>query len=435
MKPHVISCSGTADFLAALPEFLGFTASDSIFLIFFSGKRAQSAARFDLPPTGSTAEHTAQLLNGIEHVVRKARQHSPGFSEPALVITTAERFAGLGDAPRRSLAERIEHRLLRDGVKLRESCVRAADGWGSYADRELPERGRSLDDIRNSRAVRHAPKRETPVPDLATWGDIPRPDRRRARTIADYLRDFRDVYFPGALENPPCSDAPGEPSMDRWAPFREIEQLARALHCADRRLSPRLTARLIRATLHRDTWFMLTLALLTRPEFPAELAKDFSTNIFHQVPLTTTEAHAVSCPQTPPNWNIRETIGSVQPTWEGRTQLVLVRAHLLTAISECPTALRGRILALSGWVWWVTGIQTVAVHHAALALKQAPDDDLIREVHQLLTMPVPGTPAAVGSTRLGGGEVYSSSEITQLIESGLAELGSVGSVSDERTGG
>src|SRR5690606_7463560 len=48
--PEIIKCRTTADFLAALPLLVGFTATNSIFIVLFSGKAAGRTIRLDLPP-------------------------------------------------------------------------------------------------------------------------------------------------------------------------------------------------------------------------------------------------------------------------------------------------------------------------------------------------------------------------------------------------
>lgn len=82
--PVVLKCRGTADFIAALPHMTGFTASDSVFLVIFTGNRATRALRVDLPDEegGPAAE---ALLDFLEEAVRHG---PPEERDPAIVLAT-----------------------------------------------------------------------------------------------------------------------------------------------------------------------------------------------------------------------------------------------------------------------------------------------------------------------------------------------------------
>lgn len=314
--PDVLSCQTTADFLAALPHLIGYTASNSLFVVCFTGKRAGRAMRVDLPPDERPST-TLPLLELLSDILGSLEEPDGG-GEPALVITTDRTFAESGGAPWRVLARRITRRLRRDGFSPREFCCIATDGWVSYLDPAAPPLGHSLQEIEESKISRQAREMGGTVPDLSELGALPRPDRRRTAALARALDDWRPPECP-AIEDP------------------TIIALGRALRGDTERLSPRMTARLLRAAQHSDRWFLLAVGILTRPEFPGELAPEMQPGVFTDVPIDPAAEPANPIASI---WSIRRLLTSLTPYFEAHERLRPIRQMLLTAAAEAPEPLR-----------------------------------------------------------------------------------------------
>lgn len=147
-EQEVIRCETTADFLAALPRLVGFTATNSLFVVLFSGKRTGGTIRVDLPDAHDPWKVAGYLDELCELIERVRRTH--GSSAPAIVISSAETFAETGGIPWRAFARQLKRRLSRDGHRLRELCCIAPDGWVSYLEPNPPRRGHPLSEISGS---------------------------------------------------------------------------------------------------------------------------------------------------------------------------------------------------------------------------------------------------------------------------------------------
>lgn len=176
----IVRCTTTADFLAALPRLTGFSSTNSLFVVFFSGKRATGSMRVTLP-AADAGPSMHDFVHTVADLVRRARQ-AHGRDEPALVISSSVSFAEAGRTPWRSLALHLESRLERDGIGVRALCCIAPDGWACYRDSNTPQHGHSLDVIRSSHAAS-----PIPVPTLEDLGAL-RPeasaDERQAMLVA-----------------------------------------------------------------------------------------------------------------------------------------------------------------------------------------------------------------------------------------------------------
>lgn len=363
--PDVLSCRTTADFLAALPHLIGYTASNSLFVVCFTGKRAGRAMRVDLPPDERPST-TLPLLELLSDILGSLEEPDGGGA-PALVITTDRTFAEAGDAPWRVLARRITRRLRRDGFAPREFCCIASDGWVSYLEPAAPPLGHPLREIEESPISRQAREIDGTIPDLSELGALPRPDRRRTAALTRALEDWHQPDCP-AIED------------------ATVIALGRALRGDTERLTPRMTARLLRAAEHSDRWLLLAVGILTRPEFPGELAPDLPPGVFTDVPIDPDAE-----PENPIDsvWSIRRLLTSLTPEFEAHERLRPIRQMLLTAAAEAPESLRPGVLALSAWLWWGSGSQTVAQRQVGLALEIDPAHEISRMVERLTAVPLP----------------------------------------------
>ncbi|UOR00643.1 DUF4192 family protein [Leucobacter allii] len=426
--PHVLRCRSSADFLAALPRLIGYTAPDSLFVLFFQGDRSGHALRADLPPTDA-APDSVELL---EFLCRIIADYDDGAGPTAVgvVISSALSFADAEGPPWRRLARRIERRLRRERVALRELCCVAPDGWISFLDPRAPDRGRPLAEITASPIAREARDAGETVPELARLGEIPEPDPERAAQVRAALRaPSPDLPEPEPV--PPRASGSGSPrasgsgspgasgsgnpddastaaggasrAADRRrarAMIAETAALARALRDGAPPLAPPATAALAQCAADPDRWLLLAVAILTRPEFAEELAERLGPERFLGVAVDTgADGSAGPGPHgslddraiPAEGWSIRGILTAVCPGFTEQARLPALTERLLTALGETPTSHRPGLLALSGWVWWLSGNQTVATRQLAEALTLDPEQPLARMVARLVRAPLYGS--------------------------------------------
>ena len=344
--PTVLRCSTTADFLAALPLLTGFTARNSLFVVFFSEHRATQTMRLDLPPDESPAS-VAPLLDFI----CSALAHF-GLGSPAIVITTDTSFAEARGAPWRRLAGGLERRLRRDGFAPRELCCVAVDGWVSFLDPQAPLLGRPLSEVERSRVSqrRKAPQRH--IPDLDDLGKLPSRSSSRTTRVSQAL----------AQQRPYTTAHAGETA---W--LYEVSTVCRSLLNSEGQLAPFAAAALLRTLERPERWAPLAIGLLTRPDFPCELAEEFPAGSFARISV---QAHG---PDTRASfWSLSHLLSNISPDPASRHSLAHVRDILLHTAADAPPPLRAVTLAFSAWLWWVCGNQTVAQRQARLAFDSLP---------------------------------------------------------------
>lgn len=385
--PSVLKCETTADFLAALPQLAGFTAPNSIFIVFFSGKRAGSAARIDLP-SHEDSNDVPSLLDFISAVLHKAGAAGNASAAPAIAITCEQTFASAGGAPWRKFARRLERQLTRDHIRPRELCCIAPDGWVSYFDPAAPQKGNPLSAIEESPITLEARVRGITQPQLSEIGVIPRSTPSQLESVSAALEALAPFPVHEQGTSAPPRLAGLESSADctqlpAW--FQDTAEVTRSLRDQDAHFTAEMKARLIRSANNPDRWLLLTLGILTRPEFPCELARDMSPEAFTGVAI---DLDAGDDPVPKAGWSIRRMLSSICPDFSDRERLAIVRKRLLTLISETPVQHRPGLLALSAWVWWLTGTQTVSRKHIAEALKIDPEHELAHMVQRLSEMPL-----------------------------------------------
>ncbi len=363
--PVVLTCRGTADFLAALPHMTGFTASDSVFLVIFTGNRATRALRVDLPDDegGPAAE---ALLDFLEEAVR----HGPiEERDPAIVLATRRSFAECGGTPYRRLAARVERRLLRDGVRLRELCCVARDGWASYLDADAPSGGNPLSDITESSVA--APPVRASVrrwPSLTELGELRESEPSFARAVARACACEAERADRSELLRD------GRP-LSEW--IAETCESSRALLDAEVPLTPADIARIALRCGDPGGWLVLALCVLTRPEFPAEIIRDVPPDRLLDLP--------VDGPR--PGLSIRDLLEFTASRFTGHDRLRVPQARLIEITSALPDPLRPGTLALSAWLWWLYGLQSVARKHLRLGTAIAPEHAMLGMVSRLISRP------------------------------------------------
>lgn len=188
--PELIRCETTADFLAALPRLVGFTATNSLFIVFFNGKRSSASLRVDLPARrdqGSVTRYLDELCDLIND-----HKSAHGESAPVAVISSAEAFAEsvarTGSAPWQYFATRLERRLAREGSPARELCLIAPDGWMSYHDPAAPRLGRPLSELAESSAAG-----KENIPTLRDLGGFPDASGPEIAQVSVAFAEFSDT--------------------------------------------------------------------------------------------------------------------------------------------------------------------------------------------------------------------------------------------------
>ncbi len=353
----VLRCSGTADFLAALPFLTGFTAHNSLFLVLFEGRRAGRAIRVDLPHSDSPSD-TSLLLEAICSLMRET---GAGFDGPALVITCERTFAESGDAPWRRFAKRLERRFVREGWWLRELACIAPDGWAAYRDPSTPRRGRPLSEIWASPITQEGNALGGPNESLDTIGELPQPDPALVSEVAGEL----------AREGAP----------------REVDWVHRTMECArvmlqdqDSPSDPAALAEFIGSAQRPASWLLLAFSAITRPEFVLELAATVGAERFEDFTIDFEPAASETGRR---GWSIRGLLDSTAEEAPDQQKLRQAIAAVSHCTAHAPVDQRPALLALLAWAWWMLGMQTVAERLVIQAFEIHPGHELASMVQRL----------------------------------------------------
>lgn len=394
--PTVLRCSGTADFLAALPALTGFTAENSLFAVLFSGRRANRAIRFDLPDPGDTGA-VERLLDGVSGLLRTT---GAGREGPAFVITSTRSFSEAGGPPWRELARRLRRRMRQEGWALRDLAVIAPDGWAGLMGRGDSGRRRPLSEISASpiAAVTTAAGVEEAAP-LSELGRLPDPDPRRAAAILAQLAELDrrgsartaeevPARSAGAADTSSASSATGATgatganSAPPWA--YGVVRVARGCFENSGPPDPRLAARLIRASERGDHWLLLLLATMSRAESLIEIIESVGRDRFVDVPV---DIDAGSEPGPELGWSLRRLLHALASMRPDLADLKRAVDVLSDAAAHAPVARRPGLLALLAWAWWMRGMGSVAARVIDEAAEIDADHELLRMMRRLTAGP------------------------------------------------
>ncbi|TFD05635.1 MULTISPECIES: DUF4192 domain-containing protein [unclassified Cryobacterium] len=163
MHPTIVKAQKAQDFLALVPQLLGFVAESSAVLVAFRGNRTCGALRFNLPDDGAPHKVYKRIATTLAGMLCKI----PGVDAVVPVIYTDDSFNDAVGIPREQFAEILNRRLELSGFLLRDSLCVAADAWGSYLDPDCPAAGHPLSDITESPIFEAVPPEAAP--------DLPRP--------------------------------------------------------------------------------------------------------------------------------------------------------------------------------------------------------------------------------------------------------------------
>ena len=204
---EIVKAPTAADFLAAVPSIVGYTANNSLMCIPFSGNRTAGAIRVDLPRALRTSDYRA-VASAVISMLGRMRDVD-GITP---IIYTDSTFLAERGTPWLDFERLLVKRLRDAGYHLPDALCVAADGWASYFDPDYPREGRSLEQIdastvgararelRGGHAVQLTEYSTLPEPDLLVALDIERTlallkshDESECDQLLDRLEQVSDV--------------------------------------------------------------------------------------------------------------------------------------------------------------------------------------------------------------------------------------------------
>lgn len=208
----LVKAHSPADFLAAVPQLVGFEPVNSVVLVGFHGKTTRGALRLDLPIKSVAYKRVATTALGAICKI-------PGVDAVAVIICTDETFGGSAQPPFADFAQLMMKRIGHAGLRLQSALCRAADGWTSYLWEDTPAGGYPLSEIADSPIVGQLP----PV----LTHDVPTIPASTQRRITD---EFARYLQKGAF-HPEFEDVPlfVERALE-WTDDEFVESAAKLLY-------------------------------------------------------------------------------------------------------------------------------------------------------------------------------------------------------------
>jgi hypothetical protein len=205
----IVKASTAQDFLALVPQLLGFEAEESIVFVAFRGKRSIGAMRYDLPAPNSTPAHR-KIATTLVGMVSKL----PEVDAVLPVVYTARPFAGETGVPFADFLRPVIDRFEFSGIDVKDALCVAGDGWGSYLDPACPPGGRPLDGIASSRIEEEIPEElRQPLRSIEEWTRLPAVDlaakervARRIRTLSTMIGVLRTRAWAEGGDAEPTDD-------------------------------------------------------------------------------------------------------------------------------------------------------------------------------------------------------------------------------------
>ena len=186
----VVKAATAKDFLALVPQLVGFPPVDSVVFVAFRGNRTCGAMRFDLPAENEYRAH-APIATTLVGTLSKI----PGVDAVVPVVYTDESFAATPGVPPARFVRTVVARFEFSGFVVRDALCVAADGWGSYFDDKCPPGGRPLAKITASSVGDAIPVDERhPLGDLDEWARLPEVDAGTRKAVALRLCALEDAY-------------------------------------------------------------------------------------------------------------------------------------------------------------------------------------------------------------------------------------------------
>ncbi len=210
MRPTVVKTSQPNEFLALVPELVGFQPENSVALVAFRGNRTCGALRFTLPdPAAPEAVHK-RIATTIVGMACKI----PGVDALVPVVYTDDEFgagAREGDdgMPWRSFMRTLTRRCQLSGFLVRDAFCVGRDGWGSYDDPACPAEGRPLAELAASSPGGNGERPASRLGSLSSWADLPDATPSNRRDTAEALRRLRRRGGDAGSRQPALVDVDG----------------------------------------------------------------------------------------------------------------------------------------------------------------------------------------------------------------------------------
>jgi hypothetical protein len=179
---EVLRATSSADFLAMVPALAGFRPRNSVVFVMFAGKRSAGAPRLDLPTRRRAADYRAIASAAIGMASR-----AQGVDRLVPVVYTDSTFEGEHGIPWLDFMRHVRKQLRDAGFSVGETFCVAADGWGSYVDRDSPASGWSLSEIEQSPLRGDAEWITGPLPDLDALSQLAIPSADELDAMRDWL--------------------------------------------------------------------------------------------------------------------------------------------------------------------------------------------------------------------------------------------------------
>ena len=189
MSKHIVKTANACDFLALVPQLVGFHPENSIVLIAMRGNRTCGALRFNLPDPSAPQRVHQRIATSLVGTICKI----PGVDALVPVTYTDDSFAAASGIPHDRFTDSLVSRAQLSGFLVRDALCVGADAWGSYLDPDCPAQGHPLTDITTSEVTEQMPaqaRRE--LSRVQSGTELPRVDMAdRERLARRYRRVTR----------------------------------------------------------------------------------------------------------------------------------------------------------------------------------------------------------------------------------------------------
>ncbi|TDW29154.1 DUF4192 domain-containing protein [Cryobacterium psychrophilum] len=193
MQPTIVKTSEAFDFLALVPQLVGFQPEQSMVLVAFRGNRTCGALRFNLPE----ADAAAKVLRRIATTLIGTLCKIPGVDAVVPVAYTGESFTEANGIPQERFMGCLVKRAEMSGFLVRDALCVGADAWGSYLDPHCPASGRSLGFITDSRVHEPPPPgARGSIGTLASGTELPRVSPAQRERVAREYRRYAGLHAP-----------------------------------------------------------------------------------------------------------------------------------------------------------------------------------------------------------------------------------------------
>lgn len=167
----IIRSSTGAEFLSMVPALAGYTATDSVLVVPFEGKRTIGRVmRLDLPGPRPREVHDALASLLLGNLSRLDR-----VDGLVLVVYAPGPFPNARAAHDR-LRRTLERRLRDGGFRIVDSFLVADDGWASWQERRGPWAGHPLEQIESGEVKDRADAVRGALRPIRAQAELPRPE-------------------------------------------------------------------------------------------------------------------------------------------------------------------------------------------------------------------------------------------------------------------